>query len=469
MGIQKRARGTILLATMFIILVLFLLVTVQVQRARNDLRWTSLDTERTRKLFMAKGAVNAMLAQIRANPLNTRYLESEESGYTVKAQMYAEPEIPDVFQIIGTAYPVGQPSGAIRTLRVVKKDSHEAARRFLMAPPDQIKGPSLPTFFAYEGEGEPWKLLPPVCIDDQYPDKFSAYLSDPGGAFYVVHDPTPNDENPGTVARINPEDGSWSVFSRMPEIPEPGPLATDGSGMFIAHGLSKTDVSYLADDSGGWASLPSPGREVKRLLTTSEVGPSSSSTLVAVVPPAPMQSNVIYYDKVEQTWESLPSSAPQEYYDSDGNLQQGGSASVALDQVEASEYGLYGVWKREGKPLDTLFVLRDGKWKSLPPIPNWKLVNGELVQDEGYVTEIKDLITDPFTGVVSVKIESSDGKDVVVPIAGSDPLPPLQREYHVSPEQTRRDSGGWFRNPPVVAGGGPGDMTYSVFQELGRW
>ncbi|MCA9797053.1 MAG: hypothetical protein KC910_34825, partial [Candidatus Eremiobacteraeota bacterium] len=73
-----------------------------------------------------------------------------------------------------------------------------------------------------------------------------------------------------------------------------------------------------------------------------------------------------------------------------------------------------------------------------------------------------------LTGVISVKLNPPEG-EVVVPLAGAEELPPVQREYHLSPDETQVDAGEYFNEPPLVAGGGPGDMDYITYEAMARW
>lgn len=169
---------------LFLVLIIFTLATVSVQRTANDLRFTHLSSERTRRHYLAKAAVATSLAQLNSGQGN-RVLEFDSLGdgglvlqeqwedHQLEVRVFKIPDSGNNLRFEGRAFPLGSPAAAmVYNSTIVKEFQNDSV---LVGKTPEVLGRLLGGIHVRD-EADGWRTVPPA----------RAYEFDPAGRPHPV-------------------------------------------------------------------------------------------------------------------------------------------------------------------------------------------------------------------------------------------------------------------------------------------
>lgn len=123
----RKVRGVALVTALFVVMVLYFLCTVAAREAQENLRYLTLESERTRRLYLAKAGANQAVAEMMEDvSMEATYSKSDPreetyDGIVVRTWIEPDPDESTLRHVRSEAFPVGRPSEAQTFTRVVRR------------------------------------------------------------------------------------------------------------------------------------------------------------------------------------------------------------------------------------------------------------------------------------------------------------------------------------------------------------
>jgi hypothetical protein len=415
-------RGIALPTSMFIVMLLFALITVTVTVVNQNIQFTKYSHLKTRAYFLAKAAVNLAMKNMTSD-------STWESSHTGEAQAYREivgdrecilawteahPSKADFIYVCGKGIlDPGSPHPLVQRFEMVVRKKPRISGFVYMRR--NLAGPDV--LYTLNADGT-WAQLPPAPRkyynnDFTFVEVTPSGTSDYAGTLkYLVGDRAGNcyalwpRDGPDTIYKYSKADGEWKAMKpprkqyyngsgTLIEDTEPVPnisdLATDGkSTLFARYSRDGIDTLYRCNlDTEGWDVLPPAPRRYYTSSGTLEAPGGYAGNLVDLASDSKGNlysrysrdgiDTIYRYDNSAGAWQWLPA-VPRKYYRYVSGqvelFEPPGQLAGAVQCLSASYDGtLYGRYARDG--IDTIYRFSpngsagggvlDGRWTTVPP------------------------------------------------------------------------------------------------------
>lgn len=445
-----RPRGVVIPTAMFLVLVLFGLITAIHLSVQQNYLVTRHSHGQTRARYLAKAAVAAMVAVLNADASVERLHEGEQNAKIVRTGDESElkswvvpADVPDVLHVVGVG--TTRDGYAERTEAVVRRSSAQGVLFVRLKANDRAI-----TFYYTDGSptgpGAAWTIVNPIPIeltdangrvvnlresrDDtaDFVGKVRSSAADQQGNLYAAVARDKGDR----VVRYNIKTQAWEL---LPDIPaqaydrngqmevavstpaELSMLASDGQNrLYTVRPRDGADTVLMLDQNPTdgskprWRPLPVvmiSGETNEVMGAMQDLAADSRGRLYARIPGRAEDTIVQYVptdDYASGVWRSLLS--PRKYCAVDkrsGTLEDiyfEKQVPADLSYLSVSPQGdLYAVYTQDG--LDTVFRRRssassgDADWKLLsPPERVYYDLDGSVQREEGLVQRLRQSAVD---------------------------------------------------------------------------
>lgn len=395
-----RSRGVAIPTALFMVLVLFALVTATVVQVRQDLVFTSYGHVKTQAIFLSRAALNLGYQQVAANASFVEdHLGKERAfreGQEIAIWFVRHPEFPDVYYLFGQGTAGRLSFESVATLKKKEEATGVVYARRALAGTDVY-------YYRTPGATD-WSVLPAAPRSFYKPGtkgaftvetkpgsapSLSAPVGDLNGGLYAVW----RRDGIDSIFRFDKATNKWNLVPPAPQrhhkrdgtlVESPGKLAanfqdlaTDGKDILYARtGRDGVDTIHRYDTAANqWTALPAapakvyqkvPGKpgqfklvDLKRAAgNLVDLGSDGDGNLVARLPRDGIDT-VYRYDAEARRWDVLPE-IPKVVYRKDPATGEIASTPVTdqaagnLSQISVDKDGtVYGRFNRDG--VDTIY------------------------------------------------------------------------------------------------------------------
>lgn len=348
---------------------IFCLVTVMATEAVTNLNLTTLASQQTRQLALARGAVEETLKLMNADPNwahdhpdQAQALDRIEDGFRFLTWAEVDGQHPNVFHLKCRVEQAGRPGVFQTANRTARRSRRVEGVAFAQVPGYLHGANAVDALFALDPDGNPWKVLPPapaLHYNDagvlQTPGELARsvpfFCADSGGHLYAVSHPL------------------WNAFL------DPSSPLRPLLIQFLSQDLQFGTIWDLYRDMHFMA-------ELNMNLPN-------------------LRSAMLRFDRGSQSWEALPP-IPAFQLNAQGQVVPTGSYAVQGLLAQPTCHGnrlLVANWRPQ---YDLVYALdlQTGQWSALPPAP-YRLLDsqGNLHEQSGYAPWLVALTQDELGNV----------------------------------------------------------------------
>jgi len=412
-----RRRGLALPFALFFTGLMFCLCTVMAVEALTNLRLTTLESEKIRQQALARGAVEAAIAQLNRNPNayaghsseSTAKAQPDEEGLQISCWVESDPNYPQIRHVRAK---VGGKTCFQVASRAVREGPDISGAAYAQVPGFEHGADALDGLFSYENEK--WRLLPPVPFVyydangvPQSPGGYCRALpficADTQGHLYAVNHPLWHAlMHPDSLVRPllvkfmsqkMQHDNVWTIFLDMHAMAEAN----------FTLPFAQAAVMRYDQATGNWDALPAV--RAFRLLPNGQVEPTGNCVNQGMLSQPSCDGKRIYLgnwraggdiiytldltlsNPTQDDWTAIPP-PPNTLYKPDGQLDSRPGRAPILGSVTQDGHGtMYAHYGdvRPGEIRSGVFRWDGSNWHLLPPPPReyYTGAGGALVREAG--------------------------------------------------------------------------------------